>query len=102
MDKEILHQSDDKFFKSTFERREVVQEYLSAFLPQVISQKIDYNGMALDPTSYINEALGAHYSDIVWNVPYGEKKIKVALLFEHKTAPDVYIQLQLLQYMVEV
>jgi predicted transposase/invertase (TIGR01784 family) len=102
MDKDILHQPHDKFFKSTFERREVVQEYLRAFLPQVILHKIDYNGMELDPTTYVNEALSAHYSDLVWNVPYGRKKIKIALLFEHKTAPDVYIQLQLLQYMIDV
>jgi predicted transposase/invertase (TIGR01784 family) len=102
MNKDILHQPHDKFFKSTFERREVVQEYLDAFLPPVFLQKIDYKGMELDPTSYVNEALGAHYSDIVWKVPYGNKKIKIALLFEHKTAPDIYIQLQLLQYMINI
>jgi hypothetical protein len=102
MPNDILHQPHDKFFKSTFERREVVQEYLRAFLPDIILENIDNDGMELDPTSYVNEALGAHYSDLVWNVPYGNKKIKIALLFEHKTAPDVYIQLQLLQYMLEV
>ena len=102
MNTDILHQPHDKFFKSTFERREVVQEYLRAFLPAIILENIAQEGMELDPTSYINEALGAHYSDLVWNVPYGDKKIKIALLFEHKTTPDTYIQLQLLQYMLEV
>jgi predicted transposase/invertase (TIGR01784 family) len=102
MNPDLIHQPHDKFFKSTFECREVVEEYLQAFLPEPILSKIDRESLELDPTSYVNEALSAHYSDIVWKVNYGNKKIKITLLFEHKTAPDVYIQLQLLQYMIDV
>jgi predicted transposase YdaD len=102
MNKDLLHQPHDKFFKSTFECREVVQEYLQAFLPENMVQKINYQNMELDPTSYVNEALSAHYSDIVWRVLYGKKRLKIALLFEHKTAPDAFIQLQLLQYILDV
>ena len=97
-----IHQSHDKFFKSTFSLPEVTQEYLETFLPPDILSKTDLSTLVLDSNSYIDERLSAYYSDLVWNVAYRKTTIKVALLFEHKTTPSKYIHNQLLRYMQQI
>jgi predicted transposase/invertase (TIGR01784 family) len=99
---ELLHHGHDHFFKYTFANVAVVREHLEVFLPKEVSDNIDFESLERDGTSYVSEALAAHYSDVVWNVNYGRMGIKIAVLFEHKTTPDKYIMLQLLRYMLEI
>ncbi|MEY4927244.1 MAG: hypothetical protein RI894_1680, partial [Bacteroidota bacterium] len=99
---ELIHQPHDKFFRATFGDITVVRGHLQAFLPQEVSDLLDFDGLVRDNTSYVSEALKAHYSDVVWNLNYHDAKIKIAVLFEHKTTSDKYIALQLLRYMQEI
>ena len=101
---ELSYQSHDLFFKGTFSMPEVAREHIRAFFPPGILAKMDLDNMVLDPTAYVSDALSAHYSDLVWQIPYGKKKkseIKVALLFEHKTRGSNEVYFQLLRYITE-
>jgi predicted transposase YdaD len=102
---ELAYQSHDNFFRGTFGIPEVAREHIVAFFPKDVLAKMDLENMTLDPTAYVSDALSGHYSDLVWQIPYGKNKkseIKVALLFEHKTKGSNEVYFQLLRYMVEV
>ena len=99
---EDLHQPHDKFFKSMFSTPEVARQHLTAFLPQYILEKADLSGIEADPTSYVSKELKSYYSDVVWNVPCKDTKLKFAFLFEHKSDPSPYIYFQLLRYKTEM
>jgi predicted transposase/invertase (TIGR01784 family) len=102
---ELIYQSHDNFFRGTFSIPEVAREHISAFFPTNVLEKMDLANMVLDPTAYVSESLSGHYSDLVWQIPYGKNKksqIKVALLFEHKTKGSNEVYFQLLRYIVEV
>jgi predicted transposase YdaD len=102
MDNDLLHQPHDKFFKATFSEGKVAQEHLSTFLPSDILEYLRLGEMVLDTTAYISKRFKSFQSDVVWSVPYKDGKVKVVLLYEHKTAYDRYIHLQVLRYMVEI
>ena len=100
--KKITPHSHDKFFKGTFSELAMVSEFLQAFLPAEVLAKIDLNTLVLESTNYVDEQLSVYYSDLVWNVSYRKSKIKVAFLFEHKTAPSHAIHRQLLRYILQM
>ncbi len=104
---ELVYQSHDNFFRGTFGVPEVARDHIVAFFPKDILEKMDLDNMILDPTAYVTESLSGHYSDLVWEMPYGKKgkrkdKIKVAILFEHKTKGSNEVYFQLLRYIGEV
>jgi len=46
--------------------------------------------------------LRKHFSDLVYDVRYGERNIKIFVLLEHKNSPDPWVALQLLRYQVRI
>ncbi|PID63223.1 MAG: hypothetical protein CR974_02165 [Gammaproteobacteria bacterium] len=100
----FVPQSHDKFFKSLFSKKAAVQDVVRTLLPAEVAGHIDVDSLTLAHTEYIDDKLKGHYSDIVYHGRYdnaGEGvDIQVALLFEHKSAPEKYPHLQLLRYLL--
>ncbi|WP_244156396.1 Rpn family recombination-promoting nuclease/putative transposase [Desulfonatronospira thiodismutans] len=56
----------------------------------------------MEPTTYVDEKLKKHYSDLVFSVRltgYKNQFAKIYLLFEHKSSPDPLTGVQVLKYM---
>ena len=102
MDKNLIN-SHDKFFKELFSQREKVKEFVSKTLPSEITQKLNFETLEIDKTEYISKNLKTSFSDLVYNCIYGKNtKIKISLLFEHKSYPETYPHFQLLGYMLNI
>ena len=102
MDKNLIN-SHDKFFKELFSNREKVKEFVSKTLPAEITQKLNLESLEIDKTEYVSKNLKTSFSDIVYNCIYGKNtKIKISLLFEHKSYPETYPHFQLLGYMLNI
>ncbi|WP_169703963.1 Rpn family recombination-promoting nuclease/putative transposase [Candidatus Kuenenia stuttgartensis] len=81
---EILN-PHDKFFKETFSIRENAIDFLSGRFPPEILKKLDLSTLTQDNSSYIDEELKEHFSDIVYTCFCKDKEIRITLLFEHKS-----------------
>ena len=99
----------DKFFKEVFLRKEEVKSFIQNFLPKEIVKNIKFDTLKVDKDSYIDEELKENFADIVYTCLYGDldsaqqpTEIKITLLFEHKSYQDDDINLQLLQYMINI
>ena len=102
MDKNSIN-SHDKFFKELFSKKEEVVEFVAKTFPPQITANLDFNSLELDKTEYIDSKLRTNYSDIVYNCTYAQNtKIKITLLFEHKSYPEQFPHLQLLGYMLKI
>ncbi len=96
-----LEKPHDKFFKSTFSIKEVAQDYIEQFLPKEVSNSLNLNTLEHSDTSYVDNALSEHFSDIVYHCESkGSEPIRISLLFEHKSYVPQYPHLQLLRYLV--
>ncbi|TAN50910.1 MAG: hypothetical protein EPN21_07810 [Methylococcaceae bacterium] len=92
----------DSFFRETFSRREVAEGFLQSYLPPAVAARIDWSSLEVAKDSFIEKALRKHFSDLIYNARYGEHDIKVCLLLEHKSHPDIWVSLQLLRYLVRI
>ena len=92
----------DIFFKHTFSIKEHAVDFASHVLPAEINAKLDYSTICLENTSYVDKELSEHFSDTVYSCSYEQSKIKIALLFEHKSWPDNNLPYQLNRYMIKM
>ena len=98
----MLNNIHDSFFKRTFSVKENLQDLIQGTLPREVISKLHPETLKYDPTEYVDRELAPYFRDIACNVRYGDKQIKISLLYEHKSYPAKNIHLQLLRYMQNV
>ena len=91
----------DAYFRQVFSKKEHFIDLLEGILPK-LTKNISTESLEIDNTTYLDKKLDREYSDLVYNCLYGKEKLKIALLFEHKSRPEKYIELQLLRYILSV
>ena len=93
----------DKFFKETFSRIDVASNFLEELLDEKFVKKLNLNTLTMDSNSFVDEELEEHFADILYTCEYGDKsKVRIALLYEHKSYKEDYPHWQLNQYMLNV
>ncbi|PWK16658.1 putative transposase/invertase (TIGR01784 family) [Arcicella aurantiaca] len=93
----------DKFFKETFSRIDIATNFLEELLEQNLIQQMNLSTLQMDNNSFVDEELEEHFADILYTCDYGQKsKIRIALLYEHKSYKEDYPHWQLNQYMLNV
>ncbi|SLM28686.1 transposase [Desulfamplus magnetovallimortis] len=89
----------DLFFKQTFSIREHAVDFVQHTLPSEVIRGIDYATFALEKGSHVDATLAEHFSDTVYSCQFYGTPLKIALLFEHKSSPDINLPFQLHRYM---
>jgi predicted transposase YdaD len=95
----------DHFFRDSFGQRELVADFCQHYLPAEVAAMLDADPVAweLRAESFIDETLGGHFSDLLYLTRlFDGMEAYVYLLFEHKSAPEPTIALQLLRYKVGI
>ena len=91
----------DVFFRESFGRREIAQDFLRHQLPAELLQGLDLDSLEISKDSYVSSDLRASYSDLVYrlrsNDPNQDPALFVYMLFEHKSSPEHWVLLQLLR-----
>ena len=98
----MLNNIHDSFFKNMFSVKENLQDLLQGTLPPELINKVHLDSLEYDPTEYVDRELDPYFRDINCNMLYGDKQIKISLLYEHKSYPSKLIHLQLLRYILNV
>lgn len=97
-----LNNPHDKFFKASFGRLELVQDFLRNYLPDGLKEIINYDKLKLEDNTYIDQELEDYYSDILYQTEIKGEKVYLYFLFEHKSYEDKWSILQLLNYMSKI
>ena len=92
----------DKLFRETWSDREVAQDFLRRYLPPNVVALLDFSTLEISKDAFVDEALRDYFSDILYKINYGSAAGYVYLLFEHKSYPERWIHLQLLEYMLNI
>jgi predicted transposase/invertase (TIGR01784 family) len=92
----------DAFFKSYFGNQENLTELVKASFPASLTRLLDFSTLTIEPGTYIDEDLQAHFSDLAASVQTTTGEAKVYVLVEHKSYHDPLALLQILRYMVRL
>jgi predicted transposase/invertase (TIGR01784 family) len=97
-----INNPSDKFFKEIQKVKENAADLINETLPADIVEKLDLSSLKLENSSYTDEKLSEYFSDLVYTCTFNKTKIKMALLFEHKSYPADYPHIQLLKYLIGI
>ncbi len=90
------------FFKETFSHVENAVRFFQNYLPADISDRLDWETLALQPGKYTDEALRGSESDLLYTVQIDQSPALLYCLFEHQSTPDAWMPLRLLRYILDI
>ena len=90
----------DRFFKQIFTRPENVRDFITTYLPAEIVAHLDLESLEVVSGNYVEADLGEYFSDVVVKTRVMQgNPADLYFLFEHKSGPEWYARVQVLQYM---
>ncbi len=100
----FLDKPHDKYTRFVLQMREVALEMMEYCLPKEVFADIDLESIKLSNTSYIDDTLHTHFSDICYTgLTLGQKPFRISFIFEHKsTKPDQPVLAQLNRYISQI
>ncbi|MBK8257098.1 MAG: Rpn family recombination-promoting nuclease/putative transposase [Polyangiaceae bacterium] len=73
---------------------------LEFILPKEIASHVDWSTLRLVPGTFVDEALQANHSDLLYTVKLQGKECFIYLLWEHQSSPDRFLIFRQLKYTV--
>ena len=90
----------DALFKETMGQKEIVIPYLKEMLPPALASRCQWEKITYEPTEFIHQYFQESHSDLLLNVPYRKKNVRLYILFEHQSTYDKNMGWRLLKYMM--
>lgn len=100
----VIHNPHDHFFRSAMTNLKVAKEFFQYHLPEKVQAYLNLDTLALQPGTYINEALEDSASDVLYKVNYRDKSdwAYLYLLVDHQSSVDYLIAFRLWQYVFSI
>lgn len=92
----------DALFKAAFSQPQAAADELRCILPPALVARMDLSKLSLEPGSFVDEALRARHTDLLYSVPLDGRPARVYVLFEHQSTGEPWMALRLLGYMVHI
>ena len=91
----------DAFFKQYLSQPAVASDFLRNHLPAEVVALLNLNHLRLEKDSFVDEKLRSYFSDLIYTaMTHDANPVAVALLAEHKSYPDEWVDFQVLRYKV--
>jgi predicted transposase/invertase (TIGR01784 family) len=98
----IVKHPHDTFFKKTFSKKEIAEDFLKNYLHEEILKHVDLKTLTNQNREYIDKKLQKDFSDLLYQVEIDGKEGYIYFLFEHKSYEDQKVIFQLLRYMTRI
>ncbi len=95
-----VRDAHDKFFKMTFSNELDTRAFIDKFFPKDIREHIDLDSVKLIDNEKLTKGYKKYQLDLSFDCKFKGKESKFYLIFEHKSALDKFVLLQILNYMV--
>jgi predicted transposase/invertase (TIGR01784 family) len=92
----------DRFFREIASAPEVAAGLLENFLPADVRALVDFGAIEIQKDSFIEPDLRAYYSDALFRVRLAEALGYVYFLVEHKSHPERFVHVQVLNYVKSI
>jgi predicted transposase YdaD len=102
MPEEPIHQPNDKLLKATFSNPDNARAFFQNYLPQQISDAVNWNSLSLESSSFVDPQFAASESDLLFSLKLHQSDAFLYLLFEHQSTEDPRMALRLLSYMLRI
>jgi len=97
-----IHNPHDAFFRLSLHIVNIAKDFFKANLPENILQKIDLDSLEIQPGSFVDEALKATQTDILYRVNFGNETGYLYLLSEQQEKPQKMMAFRMLRYLFSI
>ena len=88
----------DSFFKQLMSDPEAVKDFLKGFLPQELSNRIDFDSLKIIDTEKTDKKYRKFYLDLSVQCDLSGTESEIYIVFEHKSYADRFTLIQILNY----
>ena len=97
----------DRLFRAVFSDAAEAASLLQAAVPRELRENVDWDSLRLVEGTFVDDALHQSESDLLFEAGSGKEKeghgkgkdrLRLYLLFEHQSTPDVWVRYRLLKY----
>jgi predicted transposase/invertase (TIGR01784 family) len=92
----------DRLFKLTFGDPEQARGLLRPLLPAELARRIDWDSLALEPGSFVDESLAWRHTDLLFRASLDGGTLFLYLLIEHQSDEDPLMPFRCLVYVTRV
>jgi len=92
----------DALFQVTFSAPQHAASELKTLLSSEIASRIKWDKLRKIPNTFVDAKLTHRFTDILFEVEIDEQRALIYVLFEHKSQPDRWTLLQILEYEVRI
>lgn len=102
-----IDQPHDRLFRTVFSDVAEAASLLQAAVPRELCENVDWNSLRLVKGTFVDDALRQSESDLLFEAGYGKEterygtgkdRLRLYVLFEHQSTPDVWMRYRLLKY----
>lgn len=90
----------DALFKQFLTQAETARDFLEIHLPPTLLAMCDLNSLKLEASSFVEENLRAHFSDMLYSVKTTQGEGYIYCLIEHQSSPDKLMAFRLMRYSI--
>ena len=102
MDNNNIITPHDRFFRSMMIDPKVIREFFEQNLPAHIRTVINFDSIAAEKDSFIDDHLRLQIADLLYSVEFGGQPGYLYILVEHQSTPDKLMPFRILQYIVAI
>lgn len=92
----------DKQFRQSMHNPIIAQNFFENYLPDWAKNEIELGKLELQPDTFLSATAKAYYTDLLYKVPIHGKEGFLFLLVEHKSYPERFLPLQIMEYMTQI
>lgn len=97
-----LHHPHDALAKYCLSNLSVARDFLEAHLPGAVQECCNFNTLAIEPGSHIDEILKQRCSDILYSLEINDSPGYVYCLIEHQSKAEKLMPFRMLSYQVAI
>ncbi|MCP4107405.1 MAG: Rpn family recombination-promoting nuclease/putative transposase, partial [Desulfobacteraceae bacterium] len=103
--RDLIQNPNDKLIRTVFSDPAEAGSFFQAYLPESLTERIDWNTLTLKETSFVDEEFRDSESDLLFHAMLKKTgkeekqgEIFLYLLFEHQSTPQKWMRFRVLKY----
>lgn len=96
-----MHDIHDRGYEWLFSNSEIFQQLVTTFVTEPWVKELDFSTCELVKDAFISQEYKASFGDLIYKIKWRGEELYLIVLLEFKSAPEPFVVLQVLGYLVD-
>lgn len=96
-----MREHQDRGYRKLFSNKVLFRQLITSFVSQPWVQELDFSTCELIPATFVSREYKTTFSDLLYKVQWRERDFYIVILLEFKSAPALFVTVQVLGYVLD-